>query len=533
MHGFAGFVDRVGFGRYVRWGKRVMFWWRKEPVHRYTRAQRIRMVLEELGATFIKFGQVLSTRPDLMPPDVIKQLEKLQENVPPFSGEIAVAVIQQQLDAKIEDLFAEFDAEPIAAGSLGQVHRAVLKDGSVVAVKVRRPKVVRRVERDISLMQELASLAESYVPEVAVFDPVGLVDHFARTIRRELSFTREARTCEEFARLFKNDATLVVPKVYWDLTTDAVLTLEFLDGDRVGPATDWKKVAISRIDIAANGARIFMKQAFEFGIFHGDPHPGNLRIMPDGAIGLLDFGMVGMLDESKREQLVDMLVGIARKDPAAVVEVIQVLGQPSREIDLPLLRSDVRDFVNNYYDVSLDRLNIGNMLRDFVTILSTHGVRCPGDLMLLIRALIALEGVGRELDPGFNLAVHLAPFVEDVLKERYSPRRLLHRFWGEARRFGRVAHDLPLSINRTLEKLSKDELRIQLEHRSLNYLVRELDRSSNRVVISVIVASLVIASAMTFNSGAQQSLWFSVPAYVLSSLLGMWLIYGIFRSGRL
>lgn len=533
MHGFADFVDRVGFGKYVRWGKRLVFWWRKEPVNRYTRAHRIRMSLEKLGATFIKFGQVMSTRPDLVPDDVIKQLERLQENVPPFSGEVATAVIEQELEAKIEDLFAEFDVEPLAAGSLGQVHRAVLPDGTVVAVKVRRPRVVHQVEQDISLMQELAALAENYIPEAAVFDPVGLVDHFSRTIRRELSFTREARSCEEFARMFKNDATLKVPNVYWDLTTDAVLTIEFLDGHRVAPDTDWSHVFISRPDVAANGARIFMKQAFEFGLFHGDPHPGNFRVMKDGSIGLLDYGMVGTLDEEKRELLVDMLVAISRKDAAGVVEVMQLLGQPSCPIDLPLLRSDVRDFVNNYYDVSLERLNIGNMLRDFIRILSSHSIRCPGDLMLLIRALIALEGVGRELDAGFNLAAHLAPFIEDVIKERYSPRRLLKRIWGEAKRFSRVAHDLPLSINRTLEKLSKDELRIQLEHRSLNYLVRELDRSSNRVVMSVIVASLVIAAAMTFQAGSNHSLWFSIPAYALSSLLGMWLIYGIFRSGRL
>jgi ubiquinone biosynthesis protein len=531
-HGFGDLVDRIGL-------RNIWYSWRQrfsrnppKPLPHLKLVERIRMTLEKLGPTFIKFGQVLSTRPDLVPAGMLVELKKLQEGVPPFPSDEAVAQLENELGAPVEKLFASFNRTPMAAGSLGQVHAATHFNGMALAVKIRRPTAVRDVERDLQLMHELAILLDRHIPESRIFDPVGLVNHFARSIRRELNFAREGRTMDEFRRLFRQDATLYVPQVFWELTTDAVLTMEFVDGLHLDDLSQFDGTKLTRAEIAANGARIFMKQAFEFGVFHGDPHPGNVRILRDGTLCLLDYGMIGMLDGKTREQMIDLLLAITQQDVDAAVKLVLQIGEPHREVDRPLLQIDMRDFVSNYYGVELDRLNVGNILSDFVGILSNHAIRCPGTLMLFIRCLVTLEGVGHSIDPGFNLAAHLRPFVEQIVRERYSPSRVTKKMWSESQRLVGYARDIPGHVNRTLRKLSEDDLRIQLEHRNLDHFILELERSSNRIVVGLVIASLIVASALIISQGSA-TIWVTLPIYVLSSLLAMWLVYGIFRSGRL
>ena len=531
-HGFGDILDRMGLLRYLKWGQRIITRSNDEFVE-FTTTQRIRMALEDLGPTFVKFGQVLSTRPDLLPRDVIEELKLLQENVPPFSTEQAHAEIESAFKHPAKEVFCNFCDVPLAAGSLGQVHTAEDDQGKKLAVKIRRPGVVGEVERDVSLLLEAAQLIEKRLPEWNVFDPVGLVQQFSRTIRREMNYTREARTMQEFRRLFKEDARLHVPVVDEERSSNSVLTMEFIEGAHITNREEILKLRVSPKVIARNGAAIFVKQAFEFGLFHGDPHPGNLRVGADGSIILLDYGMVGFLDESKRELLVDLLLAVNKNDVDSAVRVVLELGKPTQPVEHPLLRADIRDFIDAFYGVDLCQLEVGQLLNDFVAILANHGLRCPSDLMLLIRAIVTLEGIGRQLDPHFNLAEVIAPQIEAIVRRRYDPRRIAERAVNDIKSLLKAAHDLPLHLGKTLQKASQDDLKVQFEHKGLDRLITEFDKSSNRIVVGVVVSSLIVSAALIIRTTSEASLWIAVPLFLVSGLLGLWLVIGILRSGQL
>ena len=530
-HGFGDLADRMRLRRYVQWGRSLFTRSAQSPDAPISRAARVRLAFEKLGPTFIKFGQLLSTRTDLLPPDFIEELRSLQENVPPFPSDTAIAIIEEDLEAPLDQLFREFDPEPVAAASLAQVHSAILDDGTRVAVKILRPEVIASVERDLSLLFELANLLERHIPEMRAFDPIGLVQHFSRTIRREMNLLREGKRLREFARMFENDATLYVPATYDDRCSDRILTMEFIDGFRCDDLEGLEANGIDAKAVAENGARVFFKQAFGIGVFHGDPHPGNIRILDDGSLCLLDYGMVGILDDDQRNQLIDLLMSVHRGDVRAATSCILGFGEPFREIDEALLRADVRDFIHAYYGVPLERLNVSRMLTDVLSIISQHGIRIPGDLLMLIRAFVNLEGAGRAMHPSFNLADQLAPEIEKLVKQRYSARNLLERFVSDSRMYFELAHDLPIHVSKSIEKLSRDELRLQLDHRGLDHLINEIDRCSNRLVIGLVIAALLVASALIIRSGLET--WLVPVVFMISVFLGMWLIYGIFRSGRL
>jgi ubiquinone biosynthesis protein len=525
-YGFGDLAGRLHLDRPLELGRRL-FRRDGKATHRLSRAERVRLAIEELGPTFIKFGQLLSTRPDVLPADLCDELAKLYESVRPIPKKQAWNALQAAFAQPPERVFREFQPAPLAAASIAQVHEAVLHDGTRVAVKLRRPGVVDLVERDLAILFHLAQLAQGRLPESEVYDPVGLVREFARTIRREMDFVREGRTLDRFRQQFADEPCLHVPRVYWEWTTPAVLTMEFVDGVRVCDHKALDAAGLDRKEIAARGARIFL----------GDPHPGNLRVLPGNVICLLDYGMVGRLSDTMKDRLADLIIGVVRHDVSALVELFVSIGEARAVLNREELNADVTDFLESYYGLPLERLPVSSVLRDFIAILSQHHIRYPSSLMLLARALITLESVGRGLDPQFNLAEHLVPFVDTLVRQRHAPHRVIGRMAADVLKTLDAARTVPLRVNDLIQRIEREQVQIPFVHRGLDRLISELDRSSNRICVGMVLAALIIASALIFQSDTGPQVFgrplLGLAGFVLSGVLGFLLVIGIMRSGRL
>ncbi len=531
-YGFADVLARLRLERYLALGRRIFF--RRRAVAELTQAQRLRLAAEALGPTYIKFGQALSTRADLLPPDLIAELSRLQDEVPPMPPGQAEAAVERELGAPIASIFSDFDPTPIAAASIAQVHRARLVTGEEVAVKVRRPGIASVIESDLAIMGYLARLAERYLPDADLYRPAMLVHQFALAIRREQDLAREGRTIDRFIEDFKGEAAVRFPRVYWNQTTSAVLTLEFIHGAKMSDILAGR-VEANRALLARRGAEVLLKQILLHGIFHADPHPANIFILPGDVICLVDFGNVGRVDRVLREQLARLVEATVRQDAEGLADVVIDIAQP-HEVRRADLRADLTELLETYYVIALGDLAIGDLLRDVMTAMARHRLRMPADLMLLARALMTSEGVGRQLDPSFKMVETARPLVSRVLRQRISPSSLAERAGELAHDAAEVVQALPKSVLDIIEKVRGDRLQIQFVHRNLEHVLQELDRSSNRLSLSVLVAALIVGSSLIFRAGSGPAM-FGYPAlglagFIAAGFLGLWLVVLILRGGR-
>jgi ubiquinone biosynthesis protein len=495
------------------------------------------MAMEELGPTFIKLGQLLSTRPDVLPRAYTDEFRKLQDEVPALPAEEIMRQIHRQLDRPVEEVFRAFNGEPIAAASIAQVHRGRLHSGEDVVFKVRRPGITRTVETDIDIMMGLAHLMEQHIPAVAIYDPVGLVKEFRRTIRREMDFNREGHTIERFATNFSGDPTVYVPKVYWEFSGETVLTLEYVDGIKITEFSKLTERGYDLKELAGRGANTFLKQVLDHGVFHGDPHPGNIFVLPGNVICMLDYGMVGRLSPELKQQLIDLLEALLHRDVERIISQLLYSGELTDEADLKSLRRDLHEFIEDYYDILLQDLRVGRLLTDFIEILTHHRIRFPADFMLLGKALIAMEGLGRQLDPTFNMIDHMRPYIEKLVRDRFNPGSISREVLKVAQSYSSLVRNLPRDIKEFLNRLNRNQFKIDLEHRGLDKLVTDLDRSSNRISFAVVIGALIVGSSLIMQTD-KGPLIFGFPilgflGYSIAGILGLWLAIGILRSGRL
>jgi len=537
-YGFGHFVEQLNIDYYLELGKRLVTLDKiPKDLERLSQPQRLRLVMEELGPTFIKLGQLLSTRPDVLDKAYIHEFSKLQDKVPAVSFEEINAQIQRELGYPAEELFTEFSTKPLAAASIAQVHRGKLRSGEEVVFKVRRPGIVKIVETDIDVLMGLAYLIEQHVPTVALYDPVGLVKEFRRSIMRELNFTREGRTVDRFAVNFAESETVYTPKIFWDYTGDIVLTMEYVDGIKISALEELTAQGYDLKEIARRGADAFLKQVLDFGLFHADPHPGNVFILPDQIICMLDYGMVGRLGQDLKDQLIDLLQALLNRDVDRIISQLLYSGELTDDSDIKNLRRDLHDFIEDYYDIVLQDIKVGKLLTEFIEILTHHRIHFPADFMILAKALVIMEGVGRQLDPEFNMINHMRPYVNKLVFERFSPKNISEQAGRIVQAYSSLAKNLPQDIKEFVNRLNRNQFKIDLEHRGLEKLVTDLDRSSNRVSFAVVIGSLIVGSSLVMQiDKGPMILGFpllGLLGYSIAGFLGLWLAIGILRSGRL
>ncbi|MDH3808854.1 MAG: AarF/UbiB family protein [Desulfuromonadales bacterium] len=537
-YGFGHFVEQLNIDYYLELGKRLVTLDKiPKDLERLSQPQRLRLVMEELGPTFIKLGQLLSTRPDVLDKAYILEFSKLQDKVPAVSFEEINAQIQRELGYPAEELFAEFSTKPLAAASIAQVHRGKLKSGEEVVFKVRRPGIVKIVETDIDVLMGLAYLIEQHVPTMALYDPVGLVKEFRRSIMRELNFTREGRTVDRFAVNFAESETVYTPKIFWDYTGDIVLTMEYVDGIKISALEELTAQGYDLKEIARRGADAFLKQVLDFGLFHADPHPGNVFILPDQVICMLDYGMVGRLGQDLKDQLIDLLQALLNRDVNRIISQLLYSGELTDDSDMKNLRRDLHEFIEDYYDIVLQDIKVGKLLTEFIEILTHHRIHFPADFMILAKALVIMEGVGRQLDPEFNMINHMRPYVNKLVFERFSPKNISEQAGRIVQAYSSLAKNLPQDIKEFVNRLNRNQFKIDLEHRGLEKLVTDLDRSSNRVSFAVVIGSLIVGSSLVMQiDKGPMILGFpllGLLGYSIAGFLGLWLAIGILRSGRL
>jgi len=536
-YGFGDLIELLKIEQYIEIGLQLISKNRRSRLEKLSRAQRVRMACEELGPTYIKFGQILSTRPDLVPVDFIKELSKLQDNVPsrPFS-EVS-KIIESELGGATEDIFDFFEKTPLASASIGQVYRATLKDGEAVAVKVQRPGIKKIIEVDLEIMLHLATLMERHIEEMSLHQPVKIVEEFARTLEKEIDYTIEATNMERIARNFLNDITIYVPKVFRDTTTESVLTTEFVDGIKVSQIDRLEKAGLDRKLITVRGADIVLKQIIKHGFFHADPHPGNIFVLPDNVICLLDFGMTGSVDRRTREDFIDLAESVVNRNESRATQVLLKLTDWDEDPDIRLLEKDVADFMGRHLHKALKDIKIGKLLNNLLELAFQHRLRIPPDIFLMLKAFSAIEGVGLMLDPDFDMIKQAAPFIKEVKLARLSPQRITGDIFRLAIELFQFVENFPKDILSITRLIKQQRLSLNLEYKGLDKMLSTYDQISNRISFSIIIAALIIGSAIVIMSKVPPLFYdislIGIIGFLAAAIMGIWLLVAILRKGRL
>ena len=536
-HGMGDTVRRMGLADKLERAGHVLKWDSAADLARIEPPVQVRLAMEELGPTFVKLGQILAGRADLFGPEWIAEFQRLHSHVPAVPLDDLRAQLRADLGGEPETVFARFDVAPLAAASIAQVHRAQLHDGTEVVVKIRRPGILDVIEADLRLLDRLAGLAEANLPVLKLYRPRQLVLEFARSLRRELDLAAECRNAERVAANFAAVPQVVIPRVHWAHTGERVNTQDFIDGmagDQLEQLTP--EAGFDRSLLAQRGAHAVLKMILEDGFFHADPHPGNLFYLPGNRIAFIDFGMVGRLSSQRREEVLQLLLGLVERDAQAVVDVLMDWAGDEHGLNREQLEADIEAFVDQYHGTPLAQLSLSQMVIDVTTLLREHHLALPSDLTLLIKAFITLEGMGRGLNPGFHMATEALPLLRELVRARYQPQAMLTRGWKTLRRALSIAEQLPQDLSRLLRNARRGHVSIAIELAHLKRVGDQIDRAANRLAMALVIAALIIGSSIVMNVQGGPTL-FGLPAFGFLGFCsagagGLWLLRAIWRSSH-
>jgi ubiquinone biosynthesis protein len=522
-YGFGILVEEVFPG-----SERLRAFKKRRKIEERSVYERIRLAIEELGPTFIKFGQILSTRRELLPPELIDELQKLQDQVAPLPYEQILPVIKEYCP----DLGACFDLieeEPFAAASLSQVHRAVLKDGSVVALKVQRPGIVDLIETDLLILRSFADRVETMYPDLQVYEPRALVDEFALQIRRELDFVQDGKNAERIGRNMRDVQGVRVPKIYWNYTGTRLLAMEYIEGVRIDDIPAIREMGLLPSEIAERGFYAYVKQIFIDGFFHGDPHPGNLLVTATGNIVFLDFGIVGLLRPEKKRHFIDLLLGIAHTDVDGVIDALESLGVVIKPAVLDNVKDDLYLVLVDYRDMQIQRFNFGMALIGLTDTLRRYRIRVPPTLMLMLKVIVMVLDVGTTLDPTFNFDKQIRPYLTEIAaQERLSPRKVLDAGHAVVDAIENLV-GLPRTISDTLRNVSDGSISLELEKNTLTQLQETLDHVTDKILVGLIVAAIVVGSSLVLRVSdvtlPNYITWLAIVGYAVAVVVGFYAIY--------